>query len=108
MTARNLTDVAYECLKRKRKEVAFNRLWEDVVVSAQLDQLAAKKRMVQFYNAIMMDARFVSLPDNKWDLRKRHTFDETRNTVVTVDDTDDDSDDLNENYDDYERDDEEY
>ena len=30
--------------------------------------------MAQFYTNLTMDGRFVILPDTKWDLRERHTF----------------------------------
>lgn len=78
MTSRTITDIAYECMKRKRKEVPFNKLWQEVYQLAGYDETLAKKKIAQFYNAITLDARFISLPDNKWDLKARHTFNETR------------------------------
>lgn len=32
--------------------------------------------IAQFYSDISLDERFVSVGDNKWDLRSRHTYNE--------------------------------
>ena len=67
-------DVAFECLKRKRKPVEFSRLWKEVSTNMGIDDNQAKNKLIKFYNAMSLDARFVQLSNNLWDLRSRHTF----------------------------------
>lgn len=92
MTNKSITDVAFECMKRKRREVPFNKLWQEVSLACGFDDSLARKKIGQFYNAITLDARFISLPDNKWDLKMRHTYNETRidTSAIMLDDDDDD------------------
>ncbi len=67
-------DVAYDCLKRKRKPVEFTRLWNEVSSNMGIDETQAKNKLIKFYNAMSLDARFVQLSNNLWDLKSRHTF----------------------------------
>lgn len=95
MIKKSITDVAFECMKRKRREVPFAKLWQEVIIASGFDEDTAKKKVAQFYNAITLDSRFVSLPDNKWDLKSRHTFNETRidtSAILMDDELDDDLD----------------
>lgn len=87
----SLSDIAYRNLKRKRKEVSFNRLWKEVAEEAQMPENVATRKIASFYNALMLDSRFISLEDNKWDLRERHSLES-----LQIDP------DLLESYDDYE------
>lgn len=103
-TKKSITDVAYDCMKRKRKEVPFSKLWQEVSGLVGFDESMAKKKVAQFYNAITLDARFVSLPENKWDLKARHTYNETRidtSAIILDDDFDDELDDDEKNSEEY-------
>lgn len=71
----SLSDIAYKKLKRKRKEVLFNKLWKEVIEEAGYTEELARRKISSFYNALMLDARFISLEGNMWDLRERHTLD---------------------------------
>lgn len=76
MSAKSMTDVAYEYLSKRKKSVEFLKLWNEVnlVMSFPENKVASKK--AQFYSELMLDNRFASLEDNKWDLRNRRKFDE--------------------------------
>lgn len=74
MSSKSLTDVAYDKLHKRKREVFFPNLWKEVAEDAGMDEGMAKKRMASFYNALMMDSRFISLEGNKWDLRQRQSL----------------------------------
>lgn len=97
MASKSLTDIAYDRLKRKRKEILFTKLWTETAEEAGLPEAAVKKKITSFYNALMMDSRFISLEGNKWDLRERHSLD-----TLQIDP------DLLDSYDDYEEEIEDY
>ncbi len=74
MSSKSLTDIAYDKLKRKKKEVMFAKLWKEVSEEVDMNEQVAKKKVASFYNALMMDSRFISLEGNEWDLRERHSL----------------------------------
>ena len=75
MAGNSLTDIAYQNLKRKRKEVYFNKLWQEVSHEAGFTEESARRKIASFYNALMLDVRFISLEKNQWDLRERYAED---------------------------------
>lgn len=74
MTKSNL-DVAYDFISSQPEAVSFTELWAEVTRVQQLDEFQAKRLMGQFYTNLSLDGRFVTLGENTWDLRSRHTFD---------------------------------
>ncbi len=74
MTKSNL-DVAYDLISSKSEAVSFKDIWEEVVRVQGYDQELARRLMGQFYTNLSLDGRFVTLGENTWDLRSRHTFD---------------------------------
>jgi len=70
---KSMTDVAYDILTSKKRQVTFAKLWEDVskVCKVSNDQIA------QFYSDLSLDSRFVSLKENKWDLTERRKYAES-------------------------------
>lgn len=72
---RSLLDLAYDCVSQSKDQVSFKDLWAYVVEKAGLDEETAAKRVSSFYTNLMLDGRFVTLGENQWDLRSRHTFD---------------------------------
>lgn len=72
---RSLLDLAYDCVSQSKDQVSFKDLWAYVVEKAGLDEETAAKRISSFYTNLMLDGRFVTLGENQWDLRSRHTFD---------------------------------
>lgn len=75
MAGKSLTDVAFQNLKKKRKEVYFNKLWKEVSDEVGFSEELANRKIASFYNALMLDVRFISLEKNQWDLRERYAED---------------------------------
>lgn len=75
MAGKSLTDIAYENLKKKRKEIYFSKLWQEVSSEVGFSEDLAKRKISSFYNALMLDVRFISLEKNQWDLRERYAED---------------------------------
>lgn len=72
---KSLLDYAYDYLSRNKGQANFKELWAYVCKEAGLDEATALKRVSSFYTNLMLDGRFVTLGENIWDLRSRHTFD---------------------------------
>lgn len=72
---RSLLDLAYDYVSQSKEAVSFKDLWAYVVKNAGLDEEQAAKKVSSFYTNLMLDGRFVTLGENQWDLRSRHTFD---------------------------------
>lgn len=72
-----MIDIAFELLTKKKKPTVFLKLWEEVAQMGGLTQEQADDNIAQFYTDLSLDSRFVHMGDNKWDLRSRHTYDET-------------------------------
>ena len=75
MSGKSNLDVAFDLIVNTGKEVSFKEIWEEVIRVQGYDEETAKRLMGQFYTNLSLDSRFVTLGDNKWDLRSRHTFD---------------------------------
>lgn len=89
-----MTDVAFQCLSKRKKEVEFLKLWTDVSKQMQIPEEKLRKKKSQFYSELMLDSRFASLEGNKWDLRNRRKFEEVHiDTSDIVMDDDEDMDD---------------
>lgn len=99
MSSKSLSDIAFDKLKRKKKEVLFSKLWKEVSDEVKFSEELAKRRVASFYNALMMDSRFISLEGNKWDLRERHSLDSLKIDPDLLEGADD-SDDVYEEYND--------
>ena len=86
--SQSMTDVAYQCLSKRKKEIDFAKLWAEV--SKQMSIPEEKLRKSQFYSELMLDSRFASLEGNKWDLRNRRKFDEVHidTSEIAMDDED--------------------
>ena len=72
---KSLLDYAYDYVSQSKEQVSFKDLWAYVCKEAGLDEAAALKKVSSFYTNLMLDGRFVTLGENMWDLRSRHTFD---------------------------------
>ncbi len=91
-----MTDIAYEFMKTKNG-IPFLTLWNEVCTTLGFSQAQSEAKIAQFYSALMLDARFTALPDNKWDLRKNYTYKDTHfdtSSIIIDDDNDRDDDDL--------------
>lgn len=91
-----MVDIAFELMSKKKKAVVFGKLWEEVSQIRGLTQAQADDRIAQFYTDMSLDDRFVILADNKWDLRKRHKFEDIvidTDAILVEDDEDEEDDD---------------
>lgn len=89
MARNSLTNIAYENLKNKTEVVAFNILWKEVCSEIGFTEDMAKRKIASFYNALMLDSRFISLEKNNWDLRERYAEDTLKIDPELADDYDD-------------------
>lgn len=90
---KSLIEFAYEFISSKKDPVSFAEIWAYVKEQAGLSEEDAAKKAGQFFTNLMLDGRFVTLGENQWDLRERHTFDKVHidmkdvySDVETVDD----------------------
>lgn len=91
-----MTDAAFSCMEKRKKEVEFVQLWQDVAKAMRIpeEQLVRKKR--QFYSELMVDNRFAALRGNKWDLRSRRRFDELHIADADMEDTEEEREEIEE------------
>ena len=86
---KSLLDLAYDYVMANKEQVSFKDLWAYVCKEAGLDEEAAAKKVSSFYTNLLLDGRFVTLGENQWDLRSRHTFDKVhidmKDVYATVD-----------------------
>lgn len=75
MITKTMTDVAYLVLEKSKSPLKFDKLWTKVCQKMDYDTTIAEKKVAQFYNNMMLDARFVFVR-SKWDLRERRKYDE--------------------------------
>ena len=73
--SKSLIEHAYEFVSKQSGSVHFSDIWEYVKKEAELSEDVANKKVGQFFTNMMLDGRFVTLGENEWDLRERHTFD---------------------------------
>ncbi|MBR2760159.1 MAG: DNA-directed RNA polymerase subunit delta [Solobacterium sp.] len=83
-----MTDTAYNCMIKRKKEIEFSKLWQEVAKAMKIpeEKLSRKKR--QFYAELMDDRRFASLSGNKWDLRSRRSYSEVSADAIVLDEDD--------------------
>ena len=96
--AKSLLDHAYDFLSHTNEQVNFKDMWNYVCKEAGLDEDLASKKVASFYTNLMLDGRFVTLGENIWDLRSRHTFDKVhidmKDVYSDVETADDDTEEL--------------
>lgn len=93
-----LVDIAYDLLNKKKREVAFVKLWQEVSQIRGLTPAQADDKIAQFYADMTLDNRFVHLKDNTWDLRSRHKFEDVviKTDAILVDDEDEEEEEIEE------------
>ncbi len=82
--SQSMTDVAFQCLSKRKREVDFLKLWADVSKQMNIPEEKLRKKKSQFYSELMLDSRFASLEGNKWDLRNRRKFDEVHTDTSDI------------------------
>ena len=92
--SKSLIEYAYELIAKSKGSVNFKEIWAYVKEQAGLTEEEAAKKAGQFFTNMMLDGRFVTLGENEWDLRERHTFDKVhidmRDVYSDVQTSDDD------------------
>ena len=92
---KSLIELAYEFVSSSESQVPFVKIWEYVKKEANLSEEDAQRKAGQFFTNMMLDGRFVTLGENEWDLRSRHTFDKVhidmKDVYSDVDTVDDDN-----------------
>lgn len=92
MSNKSMTDIAFDFLQ-ENSEAPFSTLWSEVCTKMGYSQEVAERKIAQFYSAIMLDARFLPLSDNRWDLKKKYRYSDTyfdTSKILIDDDSDDD------------------
>ncbi len=74
---KSMVDVAFDLMTRKKKPVVFLKLWQEVSEIMGFTTAQEEDNIAQFYSDLSLDDRFVNVSENKWDLRSRHTYDES-------------------------------
>ena len=73
--SKSLIEFAFEFVSKSEGPVNFAKIWEYVKEQSGLSDEDAARKAGQFFTNMMLDGRFVTLGENEWDLRERHTFD---------------------------------
>ena len=89
-----MTDVAYSCLSKRKREIEFAKLWAEVSKTMKIPEEKLKRKKSQFYTELMLDNRFASLDNNKWDLRNRRKYDEVHVNTSEIEIDDEENDEL--------------
>ena len=80
MTAKSMTDIAYDILSGKKRAIQFQKLWEEVSKKTG----ASNDVIADFYSDLTLDSRFAQLKDNKWDLVERRKFSESHVDISRI------------------------
>ena len=92
--AKSLLDYAYDYVSGQSQQSKFEDIWAYCVKESGLTKEEADAKVSRFYTNLMLDGRFVTLGENEWDLRERHTFDKVhidmRDVYSDVEATEDD------------------
>lgn len=89
MKKRPIIDAAYDLLANHNGLLEFPKLWDLVCNSEGLSSMQREDLIADFYTDLSVDARFVNLGENRWDLRSRHLFNEVYidTDAILVDDS---------------------
>lgn len=76
--SKSMLDVAYEIACENNGPISFKDLVREVASRLAMNEEELNKRISRFYTNLSLDGRFVTLGENVWDLRNRHTFDKVK------------------------------
>ena len=71
----SFANTAYDIVVKHGDALPFATLWNAVCEELGLTEEDRINRVSYFYTQLTLDGRFVTLGENVWDLRIRHTFD---------------------------------
>ena len=72
---KSLLDLTYEFIYSKRNQHRSLKFANISQKESGLTKEELDKKISRFYTNLVLDGRFVTLGENTWDLRSRHTFD---------------------------------
>ena len=72
MATSPMAEASLIVLEEAGKELNFQDLFQKVIKKLDMDEATATRRIARMYSDLTLDKRFISLPENTWDLRKRH------------------------------------
>ena len=61
-----LIELAYSELEKRKRPMAFQKLWETITKKSELSETKLKRIKGNFYAELMEDHRFVSDKENRW------------------------------------------
>ena len=76
----NYDDIAYIILNEEKAKMKINELFKKVCDALELPENTFEEKIVDFFELLTTDKRFIMLEDGYWDLREHH------NPKVIVDD----------------------
>lgn len=75
MTSKSMVEAAFDQLQKSKEPIAYKDLYAGVANALKFDEAQTRANISKLYTFLSLDGRFVTLTDNYWDLRVRHTFD---------------------------------
>ena len=78
----SMIETAYRILSDETEPISFLNLWKQVSTDLGFTQAQADDKIAHFFSDLSLDNRFVSLPGNEWDLKKRQN---TQNPKIDLD-----------------------
>lgn len=110
MFNKSMANAAYEIISKRKKPVAFDKLFDEVAKSLGMSDEEKTKCIAKCYTQLTIDGRFIATGDNKWDLKSRYSFDKTHVDMADLysEDEDVEIEDIDEEEDGEEEDEEEY
>lgn len=73
--SKSLLDLAYDFVSTQKDPVPFATICDYIAKESGLSKEELAQKLSRFYTNLVLDGRFVTLGENTWDLRSRHTFD---------------------------------
>ena len=85
---KSMIQIAYDMISKRKRPVAFKKIWEEVVKQAKLSPDEADELISNFYTELTLDGRFFNAGNNEWDLRSRNLFEKVKVDIPENDDDD--------------------
>lgn len=70
-----MMEIAFEIVSSRKKPTEFKKIFKEIAETMKMSQEEQERQIAHFYTQLCVDGRFVTLGNNTWDLRTRHTFD---------------------------------
>jgi DNA-directed RNA polymerase subunit delta len=70
-----MMEIAFEVVSSRKKPQEFKKIFKEIAETMKMNEQEQERQISHFYTQLCVDGRFVTLGNNTWDLRTRHTFD---------------------------------